>query len=194
MHRAAGKARAVFQGLALHVESGEGGKQGRVDVHDALGEGVDEDRGKQPHETGQHHQLHAGFTQSRDHGGVEGFARGKLAMVDDTGGDPGLAGAFQGEGVGLVAGDQHDLGVDPPGEALVDEGLEIGAAAAGQHAHAQFCQGRSLPVAQASSTSPASSSDLMISPMTKAFSLRPESRTMISSVSWAGTIRTMPMP
>lgn len=68
--RAAGKANTVVQGLLLGVQSLEGGKQGRVDIHDRIRIGADHDVGQDSHETGKDYQLHIMTAQDIDRCGV----------------------------------------------------------------------------------------------------------------------------
>ena len=58
VHRAAGDLHAVVEGLGLRLEAGEGGQQRRMNVEDAVGEGVDEFRREQAHVAGQADQIH----------------------------------------------------------------------------------------------------------------------------------------
>ncbi len=67
MHRAAGKAGAVFKCLALDVQTRKCWQQGRMDIHDAPGKSLQKVPREQAHEAGQADQFHPGFLQGGDY-------------------------------------------------------------------------------------------------------------------------------
>ena len=88
MHRAAGKAHARRERLALCVEAGESGQQRGMDVDHAVAPRLDKTRVEKPHEAGETDKLNAGGAQLRT------GCRGKLAaatMRDSHGGDAAAA-------------------------------------------------------------------------------------------------------
>src|SRR2546422_9929556 len=57
VNRAAGETHPVFQRLSLNVQAGKGRQQGRVDIHDAVGERPHEDGRERTHEASENDQL-----------------------------------------------------------------------------------------------------------------------------------------
>src|SRR5690606_36942350 len=90
-------------------------------------------RRQNPHEAGKDQQswlkLVDLFQQSR----VEGLAAGKLAMIENPGGDACLACSLQAIGIATVADDTADLGVERAFGNGIDQCLEIGARAGNQY-------------------------------------------------------------
>ena len=109
MNGTAGDLHAVIQCLLLGVEPGKSGEQGRVDVHDRVGEGIDEDSGHDTHETGENHQVYPAFAQGGNKRGVIGFSAGEKTMIQVQVRNVMACGALQGEGIGPVADDTGDL-------------------------------------------------------------------------------------
>src|SRR2546427_5412649 len=72
MHGAAGEFDAVFEGLALRFEAGEGGKQRRMNIQDAIGKFGDKKRRQQAHVTGEADEVDFVLVQNS----------GDLAVVD----------------------------------------------------------------------------------------------------------------
>src|SRR6266700_3856590 len=64
MNRAAGKFYAIFQGLTLRFESGEGGEQRRMNVQDAVWIFGDKKWGEQPHVSRQTNQINLVFVEN----------------------------------------------------------------------------------------------------------------------------------
>ena len=65
--RAARNFHAVVERLLLCVEAGKGGEQRRVDVKNAVGEGLDEDGRKQPHVAGEDDEIDTVLSKRGNH-------------------------------------------------------------------------------------------------------------------------------
>ena len=71
-------------------------EQGGVDVHDGGREGIQQDRGDDPHEARQDHQLDPVLVEGFDQCFVVGFPAGKDPVVDVQGRDAMPSGATNG--------------------------------------------------------------------------------------------------
>ena len=105
MHGAAGELHAVIKGLLLAVRAGKGGQKGRVNVHDAHGEGTKKKRRENPHETGKHDDLHLMGLQSIHEFPVVFLPVLALGIWDADFFNFVAFGALQNERVGLVGDD-----------------------------------------------------------------------------------------
>ena len=74
MDGAAGEFYAVFEGLALGFEAGEGGKERRVNVEDAVGEGGDEIRREEAHVAGEADEVNFVLVEDGDDLAIVGFS------------------------------------------------------------------------------------------------------------------------
>src|SRR2546427_1306186 len=83
MHGAAGEFDAIFEGLALRFEAGEGREQRRVDVQDAVWIFGDEKRRQQAHVTGKANEIDSVLVESGGDLAVVDFALQGLRR-DDT--------------------------------------------------------------------------------------------------------------
>ena len=110
MDGAAGEFYAVFEGLALGFEAGEGREKRRMDVEDAIGEGGDEIGREQAHVAGEADEIDLGFLQSGDDLAVVGFALEAFGG-DNAGGEAALLGAVDSGGAIAIAEDEGDFGV-----------------------------------------------------------------------------------
>jgi hypothetical protein len=130
--RRPGDAHAGVEGLLLRVEAGERGQEGRVDVEDAPGEGVEQHRRHEAHEARHADPLDAVCAEEVDQGGVVGLPGLSLARREPLRGDAGGAGALEAVGVALV---RHDQGhTETRGRTRgVDQRLQVRAGAADQH-------------------------------------------------------------
>src|SRR5262249_20859779 len=88
-------------------------------------------------EPGQADEIDAGLAAEGEDTLAEHLARGAGLAVHDGGGDAGLAGAGQAEGVGAVGDDQHDVGRQPAGGAAGGEVWQGGAGAAEEDGEAE---------------------------------------------------------
>lgn len=132
----AGNPSAVLQGLLLRIQTGKGGQQGRVDVHDAAGKSVEKLMGDQPHETGQHDQIHIGFGQAGNHGPVEIESVLIVPLIDAQRWNACLPPSLQGSGGRLIAENQGNFGVEGAVLNTIDDRLQIGSPAGGKNTEA----------------------------------------------------------
>ena len=77
------------------------------------------------------------LAQPLDDPPLEAGLAARALRVDEDRGDPGGAGALEGEGVGDVADHGPHLGVEPAGRHGVEDRLEVRAAARGEHAEGE---------------------------------------------------------
>ena len=133
MHRAAMFVIAGFQGAGVGVEALVSGQQGRVDVDQAAGVVIHEQRGQTTHKAGQCHGVGAVLVDARDHGGVEGGAIGIIAMVDHRAGNARPRRPPQTAGIGFIAQHQGNAGRQGARLHRIQNRLQIGAGATDQH-------------------------------------------------------------
>ena len=107
------------------MKAGKSWKQSRVDIHDATGKGVQQNRGDQAHETSKNHQVDVRFLQGIHQGLVVSFAGLVVAMIDAAAGEAGLASPFQSASLRVIADDQDDFSVNGMIKATVDDGLQV---------------------------------------------------------------------
>ena len=133
VHGGAAHLHPVPPGLTLGVQAGKGGQQRRVHVQDAAREGADEDGGEEPHVAGQAHEVDAVLCEKgRQHARRSPRAAGSDDRAPRRVSPP--ARRARGRGVGHV-GDHHGkLSPELPASRRVDEGLQVGSAAADEHA------------------------------------------------------------
>src|SRR5512137_2667376 len=136
---------AVVKGLLLSVCAGKRRQKGRVDVHDAHRESSQEKGRENPHETGEHHQLHVVGLQGVYKLPVVSLPVAGAAVLDHGAGDAVLSGPLEGEGPGVVAEDDPDPGRQGPLFDVVDNGLEVGAASRNEDAKVYDSRHEGLP-------------------------------------------------
>jgi len=163
-----------------------------VDVHDGVGKGIDQDRGYDPHEAGQDHEVHLVFPEGLQQGGVVGGAAGEETVIQVNVRDAVAFCPFQGEGLGTVADDAGDPGRDRSLLDGIDDRLQVGAASRNQDADLQQVS-HDVP---GSDEFHAFAASLALRHLADDAGLlvEPERRMRISSVSFSGTTRTMPIP
>ena len=117
-----------------------------MDIHHAACVGVHEVVRHDTEVAGEADEPDAVRAERSEDGLVEGLA-GRVARlvaaVDVLGRYAGLAGTLQGAALD-IGDDDGDVGVDLPRSAVVDDGLEICAAAGGEHAHLESIRHRFL--------------------------------------------------
>lgn len=138
MNRTTGQARTIIYGLLLRMEAGERRQQCRVNIDDSLGKGGQHDRGDDPHESGQHNQVNVSFLQGTYESLIEIFTGSEVAVVDAQGVDACLPRPLQGSGTRVVADDQSDVDGEAAALLLIDDRLQVGAAAGGQYGYAKW--------------------------------------------------------
>lgn len=126
MDGTSGKLHAILQCLSLGMEAWKRRKEGRVYVHDRIREGVEKDRGNDPHETRQHHQLHSMGAEQLHQGCIIGLPSCKGPMIQEMNRYVVTPGPFKGKGIGLVAYYAADPGRQGTIFYPVDDGLEVG--------------------------------------------------------------------
>ncbi len=104
-------------------------QQGGVDVDHPPGEVAHEIGAQDPHKPGQHHQIRRIVRHQGQQGGVIFLPAGKLLLGQDGGGHPGFPGTHQAIGIGFVADDADHLSGHLAGGAVVEDGLQVAAAA-----------------------------------------------------------------
>ncbi len=105
-----------------------------MDVDDAHREGVEEHVGEQAHEPREHDPLDAAGAQHVDHGRVEGAPVGVPRVIDGDGLHAGRPRAVQRPRARDVRHDDGDPCIELACGDGVEDGLEVGAAARGEHA------------------------------------------------------------
>ena len=70
------------------MESGEGGEQCRMDIHDSIGKPPNKDRGEEPHEACQNDQFHLPGPKEVDQCLIEGLAGWEFKVIQHFGLDP----------------------------------------------------------------------------------------------------------
>ena len=122
----AGNAAAGFEGAFVGVQTGEGGKDGRVDVDQAVWVMGAEFGRENAHKTCKDDQIRLIGIDFLHHGLVEIEAAREVFVVEAVGGDAALGCPSQSGGSCAVAEDGGDAGI---GNGGIDDGLHIAAAA-----------------------------------------------------------------
>ncbi len=133
--RTTGELDAVIEGSFLDMQAGEGRQQGRVDVHDAAGESVDERRRYYAHEAGQTNEVHVPFLQLLHKKGIKFIPSSLISLRAHMNARYVMVpGTLEGIGVGLIADDHLDPGGKLPLFDIVNDGLQVGSTAGNQDA------------------------------------------------------------
>jgi hypothetical protein len=93
---------------SVRVQAGKGRQQRRMDIDQSTVVVADKGFAKNPHEAGQDHQFGRESVDGRGHGGVEVFAAGELAVVNDAGRHATRGRRFEPPRVGAVGEDGSD--------------------------------------------------------------------------------------
>src|SRR5215472_7774432 len=130
-------AHAVSEGLALGVETREGGEERGVDVESAPAEVGDVGGGEDPHVSRVTDEIDPSLLQGAHDGLLVRFPARILLGVEEERLDAVIARDVE-SGRRLAVGDQHDHGRgDPPRVRRFHEGAEVRAAAGGEDANAE---------------------------------------------------------
>ena len=127
MNGAAGDFDAVVEGLFPSFEAGEGRKQGRVDVDDAVGEGAEEFAFEDAHEAGEDDEVDLGVLENGDEALLGFFIElGAEFSGRDEDGFEAVA-LREGENAGSldVTGDDDDFHGGTGARAVPREGIEV---------------------------------------------------------------------
>jgi hypothetical protein len=128
MYGASGVANPVVKSLLLGMETLEGRKQGRVDVHDCIWKGADHDVCQNSHETGQDYQVYLVTAQNFNRCGVirSSFRKSGVFMDNNRYTVPGCTGNSM--RIRFVTDNTGYFGIDLSRFYPVDNGLKVGAA------------------------------------------------------------------
>ncbi len=99
-----------------------------MNVDDLQGEGVKQNPGDDPHKAGQHDQFDTGIAQSGHYGAIESLAPGKVTVIDAAGWNTRQPGSLQRPGLRIIGNDHSDFCGEITILAVVDNGLQVGAA------------------------------------------------------------------
>ena len=124
--------------LAVHSLSAEFGQEGRVDVQDAVSVLAQRLGAELSHVSGEGDELDTMRRKGVGDGFVKTRRIGMSYGAEVGGGDVRAAGAFEGEGAGVVGDDDADFGVERAVGAGVNDGLEVGSAVRGEDAYGEF--------------------------------------------------------
>ncbi len=135
--RASGKLNAIIEGLLLAVETRKRWKQRRMNIHDPHRKGTEEKRRKDPHETGHHDKLDTARLKNVDHHSVKILPSGKIFLPDNDRMNAVFFRSFQGVSIVVVAENDLDLRLEHSPFDMIDNGLQIRAAAGNENTYAQ---------------------------------------------------------
>lgn len=114
VHGAAGGGGTGFEGLFPCFHTGEGGEEGRMDVENAVGEGLEERGLNKTHETSEAYQINLEVEELLGNGllAFQGEFVFKATTVHHFGTDAALASTFQNVGIGVVGENDNNLGIE----------------------------------------------------------------------------------
>jgi hypothetical protein len=132
MHRGAGNADAVIEGLPLCVESRERRQQRRVDIECPIRKRVEERSRHTSHETGQADQIDPALPEHFRKGVIVRLLTDVRFRIHPLRLDAGIAGTFETGGITSIRDDDANRRVETAVSSCADDGLEVAAAARNQ--------------------------------------------------------------